>query len=153
MKLRELLSLKVYPFILSTVGNHVLFQTYIRTERRRIFVSISLKHNEFLYGKAQMPRRFFFFEQIVISESFSWTLYFSTQPRAKTFCLCSRLCRKRKRITLNTSTFVCCLQKHGICTLPHESLLSIKEVMTNCLTRSVRIQIQKKNKSRDFSPC
>ena len=42
-----------------TVGNHVIFYTYIRTERERIFVIISLILNEFSYGKAQIPHRFF----------------------------------------------------------------------------------------------
>ena len=41
-----------------TVGNHVIFYTYIRTERVRIFVIISLMLNEFSYGKAQIPHRF-----------------------------------------------------------------------------------------------
>ena len=36
------------------------------------------------------------------------------------------------------------LQKcEGICTLPHENSLSIKEIMTYFLTRSVRIYVQK----------
>ena len=41
-----------------TVGNHVIFYTYIRTERVRILVIISLILNEFSYGKAQIPHRF-----------------------------------------------------------------------------------------------
>ena len=41
-----------------TVGNHVTFYTYIRTERVSIFVIISLMLNEFSYRKAQIPHRF-----------------------------------------------------------------------------------------------
>ena len=43
---------------ISTVGNHVTFYTYIRTERVSIFVIILLKLNEFSYRKAQIPHRF-----------------------------------------------------------------------------------------------
>ena len=42
----------------STVGNHVTFYTYIRTERVSIFVIISLMLNDFSYRKAQIPHRF-----------------------------------------------------------------------------------------------
>ena len=41
-----------------TVGNHVTFYTYIRTERVSIFVIISLMLNEFSYRKVQIPHRF-----------------------------------------------------------------------------------------------
>ena len=42
----------------ATVGNHVTFYTYIRTERVSIFVIICLMLNEFSYRKAQIPHRF-----------------------------------------------------------------------------------------------
>ena len=44
--------------VIYTVGNHVIFYTYIRTGRIRTFVIISLMLNEFSYGKAQIPDRF-----------------------------------------------------------------------------------------------
>ena len=40
------------------MGNHVIFCTYIRTERVRTFVIISLILSAFSYGKAQIPHRF-----------------------------------------------------------------------------------------------
>ena len=43
-----------------TVGNHVIFYSYIRTEPVRIFVIISLILNEFSYGKAQIPHGFLY---------------------------------------------------------------------------------------------
>ena len=68
--------------------------------------------------------------------------------------LCLRLCRKLQRVTQNTSIFVCCLRRQGICFLPHENLLSINEVLNNFLILSVRIQVQNnQNKSRDSPPC
>ena len=46
-----------------------------------------------------------------------------------------------------------CLQRQGISTLPHENLLSIMEIMSNFLTRSVRIQVQNnRNMSHDSPP-
>ena len=48
----------VYKGHFNTVGNHVTFYTYIRTERVSIFVIILLKLNEFSYRKAQIPHRF-----------------------------------------------------------------------------------------------
>ena len=41
-----------------TVGNHVIFYTYIWIKWIRIFIIISLMHNGFSYGKAQIPHRF-----------------------------------------------------------------------------------------------
>ena len=58
------------------VGNQVIFCTYIQTERVRKFITVS---NEFSCGKVQMPRRF------CSKPSFSYILYFSTEPRAKKF--------------------------------------------------------------------
>ena len=40
-----------------TVGNHMIFCTYIQAERVRMFVIISLILNEFSYGKAQTHHR------------------------------------------------------------------------------------------------
>ena len=44
--------------IQSTLGRHMIFYTYIRTELIRIFVIISLLFNEFSYSKVQIPHRF-----------------------------------------------------------------------------------------------
>ena len=46
--------------IFITVGNHVIFYSYIRTEPVRIFVMISLILDEFSYGKAQIPHGFLY---------------------------------------------------------------------------------------------
>ena len=53
-------SRSVYPHHEFTVGNHVIFYSYIRTEPIRIFVIISLILNEFSYGKAQIPHGFLY---------------------------------------------------------------------------------------------
>ena len=37
--------------------------------------------------------------------------------------------------------FVCCLRGQGICALPHELSMSMKEIINTCLTSSVRILV------------
>ena len=57
-------------------------------------------------------------------------------------------------LTQNFSILVCCLQRQGICTSPHENSLSIKEEMNNFLTCPVQIQVQNnQNMSCDSSLC
>ena len=106
--------------------------TYIRTERVRIFFIISIMLSEFSYGKAQILNRF-------CSKPFSKGCFHARcsfphnlEQRQNVFC--SRLCRKLQALTQNFSIFVCCLQGQGICTSPHENPLGIKESMNSFLT-------------------
>ena len=58
----------------------MIFYTYIRTERIRISVIIVVILNEFSYGRDILS----LFVANRCLRAVSWTLYFSTQPRAKT---------------------------------------------------------------------
>ena len=137
--------------LISTVGNHVIFYTYIRTERVRTFVIIYLILNAFSYGKAQIPHSF-------CSKPLSKRCFharcsfpYNLEQRQNVF---ARGCVENySAFTQNFSVFVCCLQRQGIYTSPHENSLSIKEAMNNFLTRPVRIQGQNnQNRSRDSPP-
>ena len=131
------------------VGNHVIFYTYIRTERVRTFVIISLILNAFSYGKAQIPHRFYGKPLSMRCFHARCSFPHNLEQRQNVF---ARGCvENHSAFTLNFSIFVYCLQRQGICTSSHENLLSIKEAMNNFLTRPVRIQVQ--NRSRDSPPC
>ena len=72
-------SMSVRPSVTSArshyLGNHVIFYTYIWTERVGVFVVISSVLDGFSYGKAQI------LHCAHHQEMFLWTLYFSAQPR------------------------------------------------------------------------
>ena len=121
-------------------GNHMIFYTYIRTERVKIFVIISLMLSGFSYGKAQIPHRF-------CSKPLSQRLFHALcrfphnlEQRQNVFA--RGFVENYNSLTQNTSIFVCLLQGQSICTSPRENSLSIREIKNNFLPRPVRIQVQ-----------
>ena len=136
---------------MSTVDNHVIFYTYIQTERVRRFVIIFLILNAFSYGKAHIPHRFC--SKPLDMRCFHALCSFPHNLEHRQDVFARSCIENYSALTQNFSISVCCLQRQGICTSPHENLLSIKEGMNNFLTRPVRIQVQNNpNMSRDSPP-
>ena len=129
--------LVILTFLCFTVGNHMIFYTYIRTERVRTFVNISLIFNAFSYGKAQIPHRFC--SKPLSKRCFHARCSFSHNLEQRQNVFARDCVENYSALTQNFSTFVCCLQRRGICTSPHENSLSIMEAMNKFLTRPVRI--------------
>ena len=135
----------------STVGNHVIFYTYIRTEWVRTFVIIYLILNAFSYDKVQIPHSFC--SKPLSKRCFHARCSFPHNLEQRQNVFARGCVENYSAFTQNFSVFVCCLQRQGIYTSPHENSLSIKEAMNNFLTRPVRIQVQNnQNRSRDSLP-
>ena len=135
----------------NTVGNHVVFYTYIRTERIRNFVIISLIFNASSYGKAQIPHRFC--SKLLSMRYFHACCSFPHNLEQRQNVFARGCVENYSAFTQNFSVFLCCLQIQGISTSPHQNSLNIKEAMNNFLTHPVRIQVQNnQNRSRDSRP-
>ena len=129
----------------------MVFYTYIRTERIRKFVIISLILNAFSYGKAQIPHSFC--RKPLSKRCFHARCSFphDLEQRQNVF---ARGCVENfySAFTQNFSVFVCYLQIQGISTSRHQNSLNIKEAMNNFLTHPVRIQVQNNQKRSCDSP-
>ena len=135
----------------TTVGNYVVFYTYIRTERIRKFVIISLILNAFSYGKAQIPHRFS--SKPLSMRCFHARCSFPHNLEQRQNVFARGCVENYSAFRQNFSVFVCCLQIQGISTSLHQNSLNIKEAMNNFLTHPVRIQVQNnQNRSRDSPP-
>ena len=83
-----------------TVGNHVIFCTYIRTERVGKFTTVSLIIDEVSCSKEQVPHRFC--SKPLYERCFHTRCIFPQQPRAKNEIFRSRLLGKIQRLAYNT---------------------------------------------------
>ena len=103
------------------VGNHVIFYTYIRIERIRIFVYVPLSHLENIVMRTEtttmnirylVKRRYLsaFCSKLSSKCCFPIPHNHEQRQRAKTESVYKTTLRNMK----NTSIFVCCLQRKGI---------------------------------------
>ena len=130
----------------------MVFYTYIRAERIRKFVIISLILNAFSYGKGQIPHRFC--SKPLPMRCFHARCSFPHNLEQRQNVFARGCVENYSAFTQNFSVFLCCLQIQGISTSPHQNSLNIKEAMNNFLTHPVQIQVQNnQNRSRDSPPC